>query len=67
MFKGMSGGCLGHMVELTLERVVHVPSQRIDVAYVPKARDPRLGVMDRMTALGPGMFEYLPAVHRARP
>ncbi|HWN69485.1 MAG TPA: DUF4351 domain-containing protein [Haliangium sp.] len=35
-----------------------MPSQRIDVAYVPKARDPRLGVMDRMTALGPGMFEY---------
>jgi hypothetical protein len=58
MFKGMSSGCLGHMVELILERVVHVPAQRIDVAYVPRVRDPRLGVMDRMIALGPGMFEY---------
>jgi hypothetical protein len=58
MFKGMSSGCLGHMVELILERVVHVPAQRVDVAYVPRVRDPRLGVVDRMTALGPGMFEY---------
>jgi hypothetical protein len=45
-------------VELIRERVVHVPAQRIDVAYVPKVRDPRLGVLDRMTSLGPGMFEY---------
>lgn len=41
-----------------LERAVHVPAQRIDLAFEPRVRVPELGIVDRMAAQGPGMLEY---------
>lgn len=58
VFKDLWDGFLAHMVKLIRERVVHVPPQRIDVAYEPMMRDPTMGMLDRMISLGPGMFEY---------
>lgn len=58
-FKALMAACLELVAEV--ERAVHVPPQRIDVAYEPRgdgAREPRLGLVDRMAALGPGMMEY---------
>lgn len=52
------GASLELVARVVPEQVVHVPPQRIDVAYEPNGRAPELGVLDRMVALGPGMFEY---------
>jgi hypothetical protein len=57
-FKAMMDASLELVARVEPERVVHVPPQRIDVAYEPHGRAPELGIMDRMVALGPGMFEY---------
>ena len=57
-FKALVASCMDVAVDVELERSVHVPAQRIDVAYEPRARVPQLGAMDRMVALGPGMMEY---------
>lgn len=46
------------VAEVELERAVHVPAQRIDLAFEPRARAPELGIVDRMAAMGPGMLEY---------
>jgi hypothetical protein len=46
------------VAHVQLERAVHVPAQRIDLAYQPRARAPELGIVDRMAAQGPGMLEY---------
>jgi hypothetical protein len=46
------------VADVELERAVHVPPQRIDLAYEPRARAPDLGIIDRMAAQGPGMLEY---------
>jgi hypothetical protein len=57
-FKATMGASLELVARVVPERVVHVAPQRIDVAYEPHARAPELGVLDRMVAMGPGMFEY---------
>jgi hypothetical protein len=57
-FKAAMGVSLELVARVVPEQVVHVAPQRIDVAYEPHARAPELGVLDRMVALGPGMFEY---------
>lgn len=36
------------VAEVELERAVHVPPQRIDLAFEPRARAPELGIVDRM-------------------
>lgn len=46
------------VADVELERAVHVPPQRIDLAFEPRARAPELGIVDRMAAQGPGMLEY---------
>jgi hypothetical protein len=46
------------VAHVQLERAVHVPAQRIDLAFQPRARAPELGIVDRMAAQGPGMLEY---------
>jgi hypothetical protein len=46
------------VADVELERAVHVPPQRIDLAYEPRARAPELGIVDWMAAQGPGMLEY---------
>jgi hypothetical protein len=56
--KVMADACLSAGAEITREHVVHVPPQRIDVTFEPRARVPALGVVDRMFALGPGMIEH---------
>lgn len=58
LFKALMGACLDLSADVELERVVHVPPQRIDVAFEPRTRVPALGITDRMAALGAGMFEY---------
>jgi hypothetical protein len=58
LFKEMMDATLELMGKVEPERVVHVPPQRIDVAFEPHGRAPALGVLDRMAALGPCMFEY---------
>ncbi len=57
-FKTLAGGYFDLGADITRERAVHVPAQRIDVALEPRRRVPELGVLDRLFALGPGMFEY---------
>jgi hypothetical protein len=57
-FKALADACFELGAKITRERVVHVPAQRIDVAFEPRTRAPVLGVLDRLMALGPGMFEY---------
>lgn len=49
------------VADVELERAVHVPPQRIDLAFEPRARAPELGIVDRMAAQGPGMLEYFAA------
>lgn len=46
------------VADVELERAVHVPPQRIDLAFEPRARAPELGIVDRMAVHGPGMLEY---------
>jgi hypothetical protein len=58
LFKEMMDATLELMGTVEPERVVHVPPQRIDVAFEPHGLAPELGVLDRMAALGPCMFEY---------
>lgn len=56
---GRQGPALPERVAaVELERAVHVPPQRIDLAYEPRARAPELGIVDRIAAHGPGMLEY---------
>lgn len=56
-FKSVMNRRLERKARVALERAVHVPPQRIDVAYEPLA--PELGLeLGRMMALGPGMLEY---------
>lgn len=61
-FKSVMNRRLERRARVVLERAVHVPPQRIDVAYEPLAPasepDLALGVLGRMMALGPGMLEY---------
>jgi hypothetical protein len=65
--KVMGDAVFSDAAEIEREHVVHVPPQRIDMTFEPRARVPFLGVVDRMFALGPGMFEHFLARPRARP
>jgi hypothetical protein len=59
-FKGVMGWCIAPESEVELERAVHVPVQRIDLAYSARSSVPvpDLGLVGEMLALGPGMMEY---------
>lgn len=60
-FKALMASCLELIDEVELERAVHVPPQRIDVAFEPRSAEPdapELGLLAQMTAMGSGMLEY---------
>jgi hypothetical protein len=61
-FKSVMNRRLARRARVALERSVHVPPQRIDVAYEPLAPAPELGlelgILGQMMALGSGMLEY---------
>lgn len=59
-FKNVMRWCIEPEIEVELERAVHVPAQRIDLAYGERSSVPApdLGLVGEMLALGPGMMEY---------
>jgi hypothetical protein len=57
-FKALMRVYWERVAAVELERAVHVPPQRIDLAYEPRARVPELGIVDRIAAHGPGILEY---------
>uniref|UniRef100_UPI003D1389F6 hypothetical protein n=1 Tax=Haliangium sp. TaxID=2663208 RepID=UPI003D1389F6 len=65
--KALLAAAFESVAEAEMERAVHVPPQRIDVAFEPKpgVRAPELGLLDRIVAEGPGMIEYYSHTVRA--
>lgn len=57
-FKALMRVYWERVAAVELERAVHVPPQRIDLAYEPRTRLPDLGIVDRIAAHRPGMLEY---------
>jgi hypothetical protein len=59
-FKNAMRWCIEPEVKVELERAVHVPAQRIDLAYGERSSVSALdlGLVGEMLALGPGMMEY---------
>ena len=57
-FKALMRVYWERVAAVELERAVHVPPQRIDLAYEPRTRVPELGIVDRIAAHGPGILEY---------
>jgi len=59
-FKSVMRWCIEPEIKVELELAVHMPAQRIDLAYGERSSvlAPDLGLVGEMLAQGPGMMEY---------